>query len=169
VPLASKPLDTQAMITPPKKRAFATQDLFQNEWHVFLIAALTTILVFASGIFIDVVLGVENRTVLFSDVFTSAVAGFLAYLAGRYYMRGRQAAREQLKTAAEVNHHVRNALTAVLYSVHARQDAELLDITQQAVDRIDWVLRAELWQTDEDPKLAVETPSSQRNQPKRSA
>jgi hypothetical protein len=42
---------------------------------------------------------------------------------------------------AEVNHHVRNALTSVLYSVHLNRDPELMKITQDAVARVDWVLR----------------------------
>src|SRR5438270_8701891 len=94
--------------------------LLHAEWPAIAVAALTAAAVFISGILIDVVLRVRNREILYSDVFTSCVAGALAYIAGRYYARARRAAAERLQAAAEVNHHVRNALTAVLYSVHAR-------------------------------------------------
>src|SRR3954470_10071382 len=96
--------------------------LLNAEWPAVVVAALTALVVFAAGIFIDVVLRVQNREILYSDVFTSCVAGALAYVAGRYYARARRGAMERLQAAAEVNHHVRNALTAVLYSVHARRD-----------------------------------------------
>lgn len=130
------------------------------DWRVLGIAALIGVAVFLSGIVIDVVLRVRNREILYSDVFTSCVAGILAYVAGRYYTRAREAAVERLQVAAEVNHHVRNALTAVLYSVHARRDATLMEVTQQAVGRIDWVLREVLGNSDRNPQLPSPKPAA---------
>lgn len=131
----------------------AIDRLLHATWPVYLVATATAVTVFLAGIFIDVLMKVENREILYSDVFTSAVAGLLAYVACRYYARSRRAAIERLKAAAEVNHHVRNALTAVLYSVHARRDPALMQVTQEAVDRIDWVLREELGSADRNPKI----------------
>ena len=110
-------------------------------WPIYVTAFLTAVVVFATGILVDELLGIKNREVLFSDVFTAIVAGLLAWLAGRYYARARQAALNRLRATADVNHHVRNALTAVLYSVHLNRDPELMRITKDAVSRIDWVLR----------------------------
>jgi hypothetical protein len=110
-------------------------------WPIYVTAFLTAVVVFAVGIVLDELLGLPNREVLVSDVFTAIVAGVLAYIAGRYYARERQAALDRLRVAAEVNHHVRNALTSVLYSVHLNRDPALVQITQDAVARIDWALR----------------------------
>jgi hypothetical protein len=127
--------------------------LLHSEWPAIVIAIVIAAGVFAAGIVIDVVLKVENRQILYSDVFTSSVAGILAYFAGRYYVHARKVAEERLQATAEVNHHVRNALTAVLYSVHARRDPALMEVTQQAVGRIDWVLRDVLGNADRNPRL----------------
>ncbi len=106
---------------------------------------------FTAGILLDVALGVENRTVLYSDVFTALIATVLAFGVATHYERLRRADAERLQVAADVNHHVRNALTTVLYSVHVRQDPELVDVTEQAVSRIDWTLREILWDSDQQP------------------
>jgi hypothetical protein len=42
--------------------------------------------------------------------------------------------------AAEVNHHIRNALTAIVYSTSVRHDQALRKTLKEATDRIDWVL-----------------------------
>ena len=118
-------------------------------WPIYVTAFLTAVVVFATGILVDELLGIKNREVLFSDVFTAIVAGLLAWLAGRYYARARQAALNRLRATADVNHHVRNALTAVLYSVHLNRDPELMRITKDAVSRIDWVLREVLRDGDD--------------------
>src|SRR5438067_5334618 len=118
-------------------------------WPIYVTAFLTAVAVFAAGIVVDELLGIQNREVLYSDVFTAMVAGMLAWLAGRYYARARQAALNRLRATADVNHHVRNALSAVLYSVHLNRDPELMRITKDAVSRIDWVLREVLRDGDE--------------------
>ena len=71
----------------------------------------------------------------------------------RYYERLRVADSEGLRVAADVNHHVRNALTTVLYSVHAKRDPDLIQVTQDAVDRIHWTLREILWVSDQNPSI----------------
>jgi hypothetical protein len=106
---------------------------------------------FGAGILLDVALGIENRPILYSDVFAGTMAAVLSFLVGWYYERLRRSDAERLRVAADVNHHVRNALTTVLYSVHVKGDAELIQVTQGAVKRIDWILREVLWETDEDP------------------
>jgi len=146
-------------------QTFRSRRLFQAQWPIIGIAVLMAAAVFASGIVIDAVLRVEDRQILYSDVFTSCVAGALAYIAGRYYARARMAAYERLQATAEVNHHVRNALTAVLYSVHARRDPALIEITHQAVARIDWVLKDVLGTPDQDPHLDVPKPPMKYDRP----
>jgi len=109
---------------------------------------------FILGIVIDVSLGIHYRPIFYSDVFTGIIAAVLALLVVRYYERLRQADSERLRVAADVNHHVRNALTTVLYSVHVKNDPELIKVTREAVDRIDWILREVLWDSDEQPSIS---------------
>src|SRR5690349_20802757 len=132
-------------------RSPADQKKLQAGWQKCFFSVLIGLAAFGSGILLDVTLGVENRGILYSDIFTGVVAAFLTLMVARYYERLRIADSERLRVAADVNHHVRNALTAVLYSVHVRRDPELIQVTQDAVDRIDWTLREILWDSDQNP------------------
>lgn len=120
-------------------------------WIRYLLPALVGGGAFAAGIILDLTLGIENRPILYSDIFTGSVAALLAFFVARYYERLRRSDAERLRVAAAVNHHVRNALTTVLYSVHAKRDPELIQVTQEAVSRIDWTLREVLWESDQHP------------------
>jgi hypothetical protein len=110
----------------------------------------------ASGtsMLIDVARGMENRPLLLSDFFDGIVTALLAFFVVRYYEHLRQLSAERLRVAADVNHHVRNALTTVLYSVYVKQDPELIQVTQDAVNRVDRALREDLWESDEQPSSA---------------
>lgn len=101
-----------------------------------------------TSILLDLALGMENRPLLYSDVFDGVVVALLTLFVVIYYERLRKLSAERLRVAAEVNHHVRNALTTVLYSVYVKQDLELMQVTQDAVERVDRVLRDGLWETD---------------------
>lgn len=123
-----------------------------------MIAAAVTVFAFIAGIVVDDLLLAQTRQVLYSDVLTSVIAGVLAFLAARYYEVRRRAIAERLRIAAEVNHHVRNALTGIFYSVQVRSDPELTQITQDAVERIDWVLREVLPSPELVPKKPISMP-----------
>jgi hypothetical protein len=125
-----------------------------------VIAIAVTFFAFIAGNLVDDFLMGETRQVLFSDVLTSLITGILAFFAARYYDIRRRAIAERLRITAEVNHHVRNALTGIFYSVEARKDPELLQITQEAVERIDWVLREVLPSPEITP--AKEVPKRER-------
>ena len=127
-------------------------------WLRYFLPVLVGVGEFAAGIVLDLRFGIENRTILYSDVFTGIVAGVLAFFLVRYYERLRRSDAERLHVAAEVNHHVRNALTTVLYSVHVKRDPELIQVTQDAVDRIDWALREVLWETGQHPSPVESDP-----------
>ena len=58
-----------------------------------------------------------------------------------HYNKRQRLASAHLKIIAEVNHHVRNALTTVLYSVELTRNESLIQVTQSAMERIDWTLR----------------------------
>jgi hypothetical protein len=108
--------------------------------HVLILATLVGVAVFAISLFGDAVFHGVARPVLLSDALTACIALVLTYqLLSRNAML-RMIDAQRLLIIAEVNHHVRNALTAVLYSVYLRSDPELKRITEDAVERIDWVL-----------------------------
>jgi len=125
----------------------------QAGWRKYFFSLLIGLAAFGSGILLDVALGVENRGILYSDIFTGVVAAFLSPMLAQYYERLRVADSERLRVAADVNYHVRNALTTVLYSVHVKRDPDLIQVTQDAVDRIDWTLREILWDSDQNPSI----------------
>ena len=104
-------------------------------------AVAVGVAVFIAGFAIDKVMLQGGRQILYSDLLTAAVVAVLAFALARIYASRRQDELRQLQISAEVNHHVRNALTAILYSVHIHNDPELVDITRTAVARVDWVLR----------------------------
>lgn len=120
-------------------------------WLRYLFPVLVGAGAFGAGILLDFVFGIENRRLLYSDIFMAFVAALMAFFVARYYERLRQSDRDRLRMAADVNHHVRNALATVLYSVHLKRDPELNQVTQDAVNRIDWVLREVLWENDLHP------------------
>lgn len=124
-------------------------------WLRYFFPVLVGAGAFFAGILLDLALGIENRPILYSDVFTGCAAALLAVFVARYYERLRQADLERLRVVADVNHHIRNALTAVLYSVHVKCDPELIRVTQDAVARIDWALREVLGESDQHPSSAM--------------
>ena len=75
-----------------------------------------------------------------SDLYTCVVAFILFYLLMIYEKRRRVSCARRMAIAAEVNHHIRNALTAIVYSASVRRDPSLQATLKDATDRIDWVL-----------------------------
>jgi hypothetical protein len=117
----------------------------RRDGHPFLVAlgfaVVTGVAVFIAGVAIDSVMLRETRQILFSDLLTAGVVAVLAFAWARVQASRRQHELRQMQAAAEVNHHVRNALTAVLYSVQIHDNPELVEITRSAAARVDWVLR----------------------------
>jgi hypothetical protein len=82
-----------------------------------------------------------KRDILWSDLFTGVVACILSYLALWYQRLHRRLYLQRLRIIAEMNHHIRNAITPLLYSSQLTKHRELLQLTEAAAARIDWVLR----------------------------
>lgn len=144
LPLSAAKAGMQSTSPPPAK----IETFLHTSWLRYLFPALVGAGAFGAGILLDFTLGIQNRQILFSDIFMAFVAALMAFFVARYYERLRQSDTERLRVAAAVNHHVRNALATVLYSVHLKCDPELNQVTQDAVNRIDWVLREVLWEND---------------------
>jgi hypothetical protein len=47
----------------------------------------------------------------------------------------------RMQVIAEMNHHIRNALSPISLSLDATEDQQLERVISEAVDRIDWALR----------------------------
>lgn len=82
-----------------------------------------------------------QRTLLYSDIFTGVMTAIVTGLGLRHYQTHMRADRARMRMVAEMNHHVRNALTAISLSVYAKNDPQLEQTTREAIQRIDWALR----------------------------
>jgi hypothetical protein len=101
----------------------------------------TAIVVAVGGFLLDWALLGDQRDLLYSDGLAALIAALWAFVALSLYNKRQKLALAHLRTIAEVNHHVRNALTSVLYSVELTRNEPLIEMTRSAVERIDWTLR----------------------------
>ena len=62
-----------------------------------------------------------------------------------------------MEIAAEVNHHIRNALTAIVFSASVESDPALQLTLKEATERIDWVLTTVLPDGEERLKWPAQT------------
>lgn len=83
----------------------------------------------------------SERNILLSDGLTAVVATCLTYKLLRSRAIRQKVATQYLLVVTDVNHHVRNALAGILYSVHLRGDPHTRQIVEDAIQRIDSVLR----------------------------
>ena len=74
--------------------------------------------------------------------------GFSAFLVSCLIAKLAHVTREQnrltaarMQVIAEMNHHIRNALTAISLSAHVTEDQHLIRVISEGIDRIDWALR----------------------------
>lgn len=79
-----------------------------------------------------------------SNTLTGIVAGLLFYHMARHALLHHALIRERMRTVAELNHHIRNALQVIKFW-GARNgssiDAVQLQLIQDSVNRIEWALR----------------------------
>ena len=109
--------------------------------QLVLAVIVTAVVVAAGGFLLDWALLGDRRDLLYSDALAATVAGLLALIALTHYNKRQKLLLAHLQTIVEVNHHVRNALTTVLYSVELTRNEPLIEMTRSAVERIDWTLR----------------------------
>ena len=76
---------------------------------------------------------------------SNALMGFIT---GWFVMRTmdqvcerRENVAARLKTIADMNHHIRNALQTIQFSAYSTQDQQTIAEISEAVDRIQWALR----------------------------
>ncbi len=75
-----------------------------------------------------------------------------------YEKRRRLMLERRMMVAAEVNHHIRNALTAVVFSASVQDDPALQAVLKDATARINWVLTTVLPDGAKDLRWPVQAP-----------
>jgi hypothetical protein len=78
---------------------------------------------------------------LTSNALTGIVAGFLFYSLANIERLRRNALRERLRTIAEMNHHIRNALQVITYATATQKNTDSMELIRSSVERIEWALR----------------------------
>jgi hypothetical protein len=112
-----------------------------------LLSLLVVVIVSLIGIVLDRLLlkeGVPRLDMLiFSNGLTGLFAGGLFWQMAREARASRALVEERMKTIAELNHHIRNALQVIKFLGGQRSglDAMQLQLINNSADRIEWALR----------------------------
>jgi signal transduction histidine kinase len=87
--------------------------------------------------------GLARADILIDDVVGAVLLGTIFFLwvtvVDEHHRRVRAEDRREL--TAEMNHHIRNALSVIKYSAHAESEAERVRMTNEALERIESTLR----------------------------
>jgi hypothetical protein len=116
-------------------------------WILIFLAVSIGLAAIVGSLGVDWAIHHVVRRVYASDILEGAVA---AVVSGVVLVRMQARRRElliRMQIVEDVNHHVRNALTAITLSSSLRADPELNAQVRDACDRIDWVLSDTLSQT----------------------
>jgi hypothetical protein len=125
--------------------------------RIIISALILGLLIGVCGVGLDRLVHHASRLYV-SDLYTCIVAFIFSYLLMIYEKRRRMILARRMAIAAEVNHHIRNALTAIVYSTSVKRDQALQTVLKDATDRIDWVLNTVLPDGEESLKWPVQAP-----------
>jgi len=125
--------------------------------RIVLAALAVGLLIGVCGVGLDRLVHHASR-IYASDLYTSIIASIFSYLLMIYEKRRRMILARRMAIAAEVNHHIRNALSAIIYSTAVRRDQSLQATLKDATDRIDWVLTTVLPDGDGRLRWPVQAP-----------
>ncbi len=114
-----------------------------------LLTAVIVVVVFAVNLIQDIFLSTEGFSrwgiVVLSDIITGAIAGALFYQFVKNEKNRRELIRERMRTIAELNHHIRNALQVIKFWGSQHQNCSLdemqIRLMKDSVERIEWALR----------------------------
>ncbi len=116
----------------------------RSGWLAFAVIVLVSFV----GYLLDRLLVSEGVSrsymMVLSNTLTGVVAGGLFLYMARHERAHREAVRERVKTIAELNHHIRNALQVIkLCGAQAESslDGKQLQLIKESADRIEWALR----------------------------
>jgi uncharacterized SAM-binding protein YcdF (DUF218 family) len=113
-----------------------------------LLSLLVVVIVSLIGIVLDRLLLKEGMArldmLIFSNGLTGLFAGGLFWQMAREAKASRDLVAERMKTIAELNHHIRNALQVIKFLGGQKRtglDAVQLQLINDSADRIEWALR----------------------------
>ena len=113
-----------------------------------LLALLVAVVVSLLGVVLDRLLLQEGLPrldmLIFSNGLTGLFAGGLFWQMAREAKASRDLVAERMKTIAELNHHIRNALQVIKFLGGQKRtglDAVQLQLINDSADRIEWALR----------------------------
>lgn len=110
----------------------------------FLIALATTLLGLAEAKLLATAGVPRWDLIVIGNVTTGIIAGCLFYQFARNEEKRRARVRERMKTVAELNHHIRNALQVIKLcgaQPDSSLDARPLQLIKESADRIEWAMR----------------------------
>jgi hypothetical protein len=144
-----------------KNHIESDQDRSASSWfldaRILLVALVVGLLIGVCGVGLDRLVHHASR-IYASDLYTCIIASIFSYLLMIYEKRRRMILARRMAIAAEVNHHIRNALSAIIYSTSVRRDQPLQATLKDATDRIDWVLTTVLPDGDGRLRWPVQAP-----------
>ena len=113
-----------------------------------LLTLLVVVVVSLIGIVLDRLLLKEGlprlEMLIFSNGLTGLFAGGMFFQMAREEKASRELVAERMKTIAELNHHIRNALQVIKFLGGQKRtglDAVQLQLINDSADRIEWALR----------------------------
>ncbi len=113
--------------------------------RLIVLCLCVVLLVWIVGFGFDHLLAKDGVTrtdiLLTSNALTGVVTGFLFYSLSNNERQRRQLVQERLRTIAEMNHHIRNALQVIAYASAAENPTESVEMIRSSVERIEWALR----------------------------
>jgi hypothetical protein len=102
--------------------------------------------------------------IVITDVFVGLIAGGFFFAFARAEKRNRELLRERMRTVAELNHHVRNALQVIKFwgvqHENCLHDDPQIQLMKDSVDRIEWALKEVLPQYPEPGTKTVSAPAN---------
>ncbi len=109
------------------------------------IFVLIVLVVGAVGVGFDQLLvkeGVHRLDIIaLSNGLTGIAAGLLYFQITRIERERRAAMQQRLRTIADMNHHIRNALQVIAYANLASDKEQSVELIRNSVERIEWALR----------------------------
>ncbi|MGI8772853.1 MAG: hypothetical protein ACR2JE_15635 [Acidobacteriaceae bacterium] len=115
-------------------------------WLIIVAALVIGVVTALLGVGVDRMLH-QQRPLFTSDLLEGSAAALLSGFVLLRLQRRKRDLLARIQAVEDVNHHVRNALTAVMYSAVLREDPVLNAIVEDANARIDWTLREVLPRT----------------------
>ena len=116
-----------------------------SKTRLVALCVFVMVLVWAVGFGFDRLLvrdGVtRSEIILTSNGLTGLVAGYLFYTLALNERVRREQMRERLRTIADMNHHIRNALQVITYATAVGKDDASVELIRKSVERIEWTLR----------------------------